>query len=111
MTASAGSLGPGTQRDPAGDAKQPAAQGAARANRAGSAGEYQEGSLESVLCVMNVAQEPPAKAEHHGAMALHEQGERPLFAEGREASEEFPIAQVAHGLRLGQGPQMSEYGL
>ena len=60
----------------AGHAVEPAADLLGLADRPGFSGEDKKRRLEGILRILFVAEQPPAQAEDHSPVALHEHGER-----------------------------------
>src|SRR5262249_34146217 len=65
-------------------------------------GQQDKGRLEGVLSVLVVAQNPPADAQHHGPMPLHQFGERRLVFVAGKALQKLGIRRRANRLRWRQ---------
>ncbi len=88
-------LAPGTgfAGQAGGDAVQEAADGLPATDGARLAGQDEEGGLEDVLGVVEVAEEAAADAQHQPPVALHQRREGRLVAAGGEALQQLPVAQ------------------
>ena len=73
---------------------QPARQRIGIADRVGLAGEDQEGGLESILGVVQVAKHAPANAQNHRPMAPGQRRESGLLALGAKALQQLSICQL-----------------
>jgi hypothetical protein len=70
----------GIQSDTLGHAVKPGCETRGPAQRAGLAGEDEEGGLKGILRRVNVAEHAPAQALHHRAVTLHQRPKRGLVA-------------------------------
>ena len=61
------------------------------AHRPGFFRQDEERRLEGVVRCVVIAEDPPAGAEHHRPVAIHECGEGRLITIAVEASDQFPI--------------------
>jgi hypothetical protein len=89
----------GPSGDAAGNAEEPAAEGALTVEAGGFTGEDEEGGLEGVLGVLLVTQDAAAQAEHERSVALYEGGEGGLLTAVDESLQQVRIG----GVRPGQG--------
>jgi hypothetical protein len=78
-----------------GDAEEPVGQAFRPADVGGAADQHQEGGLEGVVGVVGVARHPPADAQYHRPVALHQGGERGLLPAVAEPFEQLPVAEPA----------------
>jgi hypothetical protein len=58
---------------------QPAAQGLGASEQGGLPGEKEERSLEAILGIVEVSENPAANAEHHGSVSGYQSGEGVLI--------------------------------
>jgi hypothetical protein len=85
---------PRLERGVIGDLVKPTAQRSTPGNGGGLASEDQKGRLEDVLGVVPVVQDPPAHAEHQGAVAAHEGLEGRFLPLRAEAFEQLLIGKL-----------------
>lgn len=87
---------------------EPGGEGGGIADRARAAGEHEEGSLERVVGVLDVAEHVPADAQHEPAVPPHQRRER-----RRVAGPPVPLQQLRVGdvrARPGQAAEVAEHG-
>ena len=100
-----GRRGPDRGGGPEGDTVEPAPARRRVANGTRFSKQDKEGRLERVLHVVGIAQDLPADAQDHRAVALHQDREcqpGPFAVARRDAVEELPVRQV------GDDPQVEE---
>src|SRR6516225_5091674 len=77
-----------------GNAVQPAGQGFTLPDCFRLAGQDQKGGLESVLRILAMAKHPPANAQDHGPVALHQQCERRMVLAGEISIQEMMVGNL-----------------
>ncbi len=110
--AAAATPDPGLPRRAQGHPVEPVAQQVGVADRAGLARQDEEDGLEGVLGVVSVAQELPANAQHHRAMAGYERGEGGLadgIAAGDESIEELAVGQPGDRAAIEQRAELPDH--
>src|SRR4029079_10999009 len=103
-----GLQGPGPQRRSVGNAVQSVADQLAGLERAGLAHQHQEGGLKRVFDVVLMAQDAPADAEHHGAVASDQLLEGRLFALGEEPLQQLAIGELDVRMEVARPAQVAE---
>ncbi len=86
-----------------GNAIEPPPDRALDANRAGLAHQDQESRLKGVFGIVRIGQNPPADAQHHRSVTLHERGKGKLgrfVATGQESLQKLSVGESAQALRL-----------
>ena len=89
-------------RDAMRDPEEPARDRPAPADRAGPAGQHEEGGLEGVLRIVGVMKDAPADPQHHRAVPGHQ------LLEGRLRGLIAPRGEPLQELRIGHRPGRAE---